>query len=244
MIVIGAAWRRRSQRRVPWQGSAHDGPPLRVVVVIARKGRVLGLVRRVRAHADHRVSRPLRTPPDPTFSVKMPALRRRAGDVSRGRGDAVSRGCGRSSATTSREHGGCSGWTSGTSSRACLFAVVPAVVAIGVLVGGIVIMNIMLMRSPRTHEIGIRKSMGATASDVRRQFLIESIALSLLGGVLGVLSDGCCRDRSLVSPRGRASPCWSWRWRCRSRRHRSALRRVSGIARAALDPITAMRAET
>jgi putative ABC transport system permease protein len=68
-----------------------------------------------------------------------------------------------------------------------LFSVVPAVVAIGVVVGGIVIMNIMLMAvTERTREIGIRKSVGATAQDIRRQFLAESVALASLGGALGV----------------------------------------------------------
>jgi putative ABC transport system permease protein len=69
-----------------------------------------------------------------------------------------------------------------------LFAIIPSVVVIGVLVGGIVIMNIMLMSvSERTHEIGIRKSLGARARDIRRQFLLESTAMALLGGALGVL---------------------------------------------------------
>jgi len=69
-----------------------------------------------------------------------------------------------------------------------LFAIIPSVVVIGVLVGGIVIMNIMLMSvSERTHEIGIRKSLGARARDIRRQFLMESTTMALLGGVLGVL---------------------------------------------------------
>lgn len=69
-----------------------------------------------------------------------------------------------------------------------LFAVVPAVVAIGIVVGGIVIMNIMLMAvTERTHEIGIRKAMGARAQDIERQFLAEAIALAVLGGILGVL---------------------------------------------------------
>ena len=68
-----------------------------------------------------------------------------------------------------------------------IFTVVPAVVAIGIVVGGIVIMNIMLMSvRERTREIGIRKSLGATNRDIRRQFLAESITLTTIGGALGL----------------------------------------------------------
>lgn len=68
-----------------------------------------------------------------------------------------------------------------------LFTVVPAVVAIGVVVGGIVIMNIMLMSvHERTHEIGIRKSLGARSRDILRQFLAESVVLATAGGLLGL----------------------------------------------------------
>ena len=68
-----------------------------------------------------------------------------------------------------------------------LFTVTPAVVAIGIVVGGIVIMNIMLMSvNERTREIGIRKSLGARQRDISRQFLWEAIALSTFGGVAGV----------------------------------------------------------
>jgi putative ABC transport system permease protein len=69
------------------------------------------------------------------------------------------------------------------------FTVDTAVVAIGIVVGGIVIMNIMLMSvTERTREIGIRKSLGASRRDIRRQFLAESITLSLLGGCAGLLA--------------------------------------------------------
>ena len=68
-----------------------------------------------------------------------------------------------------------------------LFAIIPAVVSIGVVVGGIVIMNIMLMAvTERTHEIGIRKAVGARAADIERQFLWEAVTLATLGGVMGV----------------------------------------------------------
>jgi putative ABC transport system permease protein len=69
-----------------------------------------------------------------------------------------------------------------------LFSVIPAVVAIGIVVGGIVIMNIMLMAvNERTREIGIRKAVGATRSDISRQFFVETITLSSLGGAIGVV---------------------------------------------------------
>lgn len=69
-----------------------------------------------------------------------------------------------------------------------LTGLVTAVAAISLIVGGIGIMNIMLVAvSERTHEIGIRKSVGATNIQIMNQFLTESIMLSLTGGILGVL---------------------------------------------------------
>ena len=61
-----------------------------------------------------------------------------------------------------------------------------AIGAISLLVGGIGIMNIMLVSvSERTQEIGLRKALGARSSDVLRQFLVDSLVLSSLGGVFG-----------------------------------------------------------
>ena len=60
--------------------------------------------------------------------------------------------------------------------------------AIGLIVGGLVIMNIMLVAvAERTHEIGIRKSLGARRRDIMRQFLVEAATLSTLGAVIGIV---------------------------------------------------------
>jgi len=68
-----------------------------------------------------------------------------------------------------------------------IFAVLVGVVALSLVVGGIVIMNIMLMVvSERTREIGLRKALGARRADILSQVLTESVVLSIFGGMVGI----------------------------------------------------------
>lgn len=125
-----------------------------------------------------------------------------------------------------------------------LFAVIPAVVGIGIVVGGIVIMNIMLMSvSERTHEIGIRKALGATAGDVRKQFLAESVMLAIAGGLLGVLGGWSLAWLiSTLSPLPARVSAWSVALALALGAGVGVLFGVYPAARAArLDPIAAMR---
>ena len=128
-----------------------------------------------------------------------------------------------------------------------LFAVVPAVVAIGILVGGIVIMNVMLVAvTERTHEIGLRKAVGATSADVRRQFLAEAAVLAFGGGLLGVVAGwGLAALITAWSPLPAHVSPWSVTLALSLGATVGVAFGVYPASRAAsLDPITAMRAET
>jgi putative ABC transport system permease protein len=129
---------------------------------------------------------------------------------------------------------------------AVLFAVIPAVVGIGVVVGGIVIMNIMLMSvTERTREIGIRKAVGARSRDIERQFLAEAIALASTGGVLGSVGGWAFAQLvALVSPLPARVTPWSVLLAVSLGAGVGVLFGVYPARRAArLDPIAALRAE-
>jgi putative ABC transport system permease protein len=76
-----------------------------------------------------------------------------------------------------------------SSATANIYLVTIGVAAISLVVGGIVVMNIMLVSvTERTKEIGIRKAVGARQRDIRTQFLIEAVMVTAIGGVVGVLT--------------------------------------------------------
>ncbi len=125
-------------------------------------------------------------------------------------------------------------------------AVALGVTSISLVVGGIVIMNIMLVTvTERTREIGIRKSLGARRKDILMQFLIESTTLSLVGGMIGLgLAYGISKLLVKFSPIPAELPIWA---------AFLAIGVSSGVGiifglypawkAAKLDPIVALRAE-
>jgi putative ABC transport system permease protein len=127
-----------------------------------------------------------------------------------------------------------------------LFLALPLLVGISLVVGGIVIMNIMLMAvTERTREIGIRKALGARRSDIMAQFVVEAATLSTLGAALGIgLGLGLAFVVKATTPLPAAVATWSLFVAV-------ALGMIVGVAAGSypayraskLDPITALRAE-
>lgn len=224
------------------------GVPFTVIGVIAKKGRVLG------QSFDGFVLLPLPSfemlygrRKTTTISVKMPAsvlipggmaqaeeAMRRAHRLRPGEADDF---------TVETADALVAFWHSLTK---LLFSVVPAIVAIGIVVGGIVIMNIMMMSvTERTHEIGVRKAMGATRRDIRRQFLTEAVVLSALGGMLGVAGGwGLALLVSAASPLPARVSLWSVILAITLGAGVGVVFGVYPASRAArLDPVDALRAE-
>ncbi len=92
-----------------------------------------------------------------------------------------------------------------------VYSALVGLVAISLVVGGIVVMNIMLVAvTERTREIGIRKAIGARSKDVLRQFLTEAVILSAIGGLIGVaLGFGIAILISMVTPLPYSLTWWS-----------------------------------
>src|SRR5437773_1500469 len=128
-----------------------------------------------------------------------------------------------------------------------LFVALPGLVAISLVVGGIVIMNIMLMAvAERTREIGIRKSLGARRRDILRQFLVEATTLATAGAAGGVvLGIGLASAVAALTPVPAAVAPWSILVGVVLGAGVGVVAGVYPASRAArLDPIAALRHET
>ncbi len=92
-----------------------------------------------------------------------------------------------------------------------LTAFLSSVVAIALVVGGIGVMNIMLVSiTERTREIGLRKALGATEKEIRQQFLLEAILLTFMGGLIGIILGGVLSFLISIALARFVDPDWSF----------------------------------
>ena len=129
-----------------------------------------------------------------------------------------------------------------------LTAVLGGIVGVSLLVGGIGIMNIMLVSvTERTREIGILKSLGARRSDILVQFLLEAVMLSMLGGIIGLMLGyglGTLIVTAVPSFRGASVPLWAAVVAIGFSTGIGVIFGITPAAKAAsLDPIDALRYE-
>ena len=180
-----------------------DGHPVKVVGVAEKKGSVFG------NSQDNFVWMPITT-----FrkfygtrrSVTIQAEARSMAGLREGPGPGAGRHARRgatstsASPTTSRSRPAQSVMDLWQSATRGIYVVTIVVTAISLIVGGIVVMNIMLVSvTERIREIGVRKALGARRRDILRQFLVESVILSVFGGVLGIVGAAAL----LLAPRRR-----------------------------------------